>query len=107
MFPETTFSTFFPRYFIEDDAELASYFEKEPIEGIAQCASVKVFFDRAQELGVDVVIGYGEEDPQGKRWNTASYVSAKSGKTVGKYRKIHLPGRHTFPSVPLPSPFGD
>lgn len=41
---------------------------------------------------MDVVIGYGEEDPEGKRWNTASYVSGQSGKTVGKYRKIHLPG---------------
>ncbi|KAK4699591.1 N-carbamoyl-D-amino-acid hydrolase, partial [Phenoliferia sp. Uapishka_3] len=92
VFPETTFSTFFPRYFIENEDELASYFEKEPVEGISQCGSVKTFFDKARELGVDVAIGYGEEDPEGKRWNTASYVSGKSGKTVGKYRKIHLPG---------------
>ncbi|BGP37033.1 hypothetical protein JCM10450v2_000943 [Rhodotorula kratochvilovae] len=90
VFPETTFSTFFPRYWIEDQAEISSYFEKEPAEGIAQCESVKAFFDRAKELDIDVAIGYGEETTEGTRYNTASYVSA--GKTVGKYRKVHLPG---------------
>ncbi|GAA6005368.1 hypothetical protein JCM10207_002955 [Rhodosporidiobolus poonsookiae] len=90
VFPETTFSTFFPRYYIADEAELSSYFEKEPETGIADCESVKSFFDKAKALGVDVAIGYGEETTDGTRYNTASYVSA--GKTVGKYRKIHLPG---------------
>ncbi|GAA5820309.1 hypothetical protein JCM3770_004041 [Rhodotorula araucariae] len=90
VFPETAFSTFFPRYWIEDQTEIASYFEKEPAEGIAHCESVKAFFNKAKELGIDVAIGYGEETPDGTRYNTASYVSA--GKTVGKYRKVHLPG---------------
>ncbi|GAA5997121.1 uncharacterized protein JCM10292_006223 [Rhodotorula paludigena] len=90
VFPETTFSTFFPRYWIEDQAEISSYFEKEPASGIADCDSVKAFFDKAKALDIDVAIGYGEETPEGTRYNTASYVS--SGKTVGKYRKIHLPG---------------
>lgn len=90
VFPETTFSTFFPRYWIEDQAEIASYFEKEPVEGIACCETVKAFFDKAATLGVDVAIGYGEETPDGTRFNTASYVSDR--KTVGKYRKVHLPG---------------
>ncbi|GAA5849673.1 hypothetical protein JCM9279_001975 [Rhodotorula babjevae] len=91
VFPETTFSTFFPRHYIEDDAELSTYFEKEPAEGIAQCESVKAFFDRAKELGVDVAVGYGEEAADGRRFNSASYVDS-TGRTAGKYRKIHLPG---------------
>ncbi|GAA5924339.1 uncharacterized protein JCM15063_005606 [Sporobolomyces koalae] len=89
VFPEETFTTFFPRYLL-DDEELASYFENEPSEGISHCASVKALFDRATELSVDVVVGYGEETPQGKRYNSSSYVS--NGKTVGKYRKVHIPG---------------
>jgi len=85
VFPETTLTSFFPRYFIEDDAELAEYFEKEsPEDGIASCESVKEFFEKAKELEIDVVIGYGEATPEGKRYNTASYVS--KGKTIGKYR---------------------
>jgi len=97
VFPETTFSTFFPRYYIEDDAELSAYFEKEPAEGIAHCETVKAFFDRAKELGVDVAIGYGEEAPDGRRFNSASYVDS-TGRTAGKYRKIHLPGPSSSPS---------
>mgnify|MGYP003875168757 CR=1 FL=1 len=91
VFPETTFTTFFPRYWMEDEAEIASYFETEPVEGISHCASVKAFFDKAMELSIDVAIGYGEEASEGRRYNTASYVDS-SGRTVGKYRKIHLPG---------------
>ncbi|GAA5894958.1 uncharacterized protein JCM6883_002271 [Sporobolomyces salmoneus] len=91
VFPETTFSTFFPRYLLDDD-ELEAFFEKESEDGIAQCETVKLFFDKAAELGIDVVVGYGEATPSGERYNSASYVAA--GKTVGKYRKIHLPGTH-------------
>jgi len=85
VFPETTLTAFFPRYFIEDEAELADFFEKEsPSQGIASSESVKEFFDKAKELEIDVVIGYGEATPEGQRFNTASYVS--KGETVGKYR---------------------
>lgn len=93
VFPETTLSTFFPRYYITDDAELASFFLKEPVDGISQATTeLKAFFARAKELGVDVEIGYGEETVEGERYNTASYVSAAKGATIGKYRKVHLPG---------------
>jgi predicted amidohydrolase len=77
-----------------ESEELASYFEQEPDneEGITAVASVRPFFDRAAELGIDIAIGYGEQTPQGKRYNTASYVSSVTKKVVGKYRKVHLPG---------------
>ncbi|KAK0220005.1 carbon-nitrogen hydrolase [Armillaria fumosa] len=91
VFPETTFTTFFPRYFITDEKELYSYFEVEDAEtGIVNSANVKPFFDKAAELGIDVVIGYGEKTPEGTSYNTASYVSG--GRVVSKYRKVHLPG---------------
>jgi predicted amidohydrolase len=83
VFPEETFTTFFPRYLLGDE-ELATFFEKEPTEGIANCETVKPLFDRATELGIDIHVGYGEESPTGERYNSASYVS--QGKTVGKHR---------------------
>ncbi|KAK0238183.1 carbon-nitrogen hydrolase [Armillaria nabsnona] len=91
VFPETTFTTFFPRYLITDEKELDSYFEVENSEtGIVNSANVKPFFDKAAELGVDVAIGYGEKTPEGTSYNTASYVSG--GRVISKYRKVHLPG---------------
>ncbi|KAK0435197.1 carbon-nitrogen hydrolase [Armillaria borealis] len=91
VFPETTFTTFFPRYLIPDEKGLDSYFEVEDAEtGIVNSANVKPFFDKAAELGVDVVIGYGEKAPEGTSYNTASYVSG--GRVISKYRKVHLPG---------------
>ncbi|KAK0203780.1 carbon-nitrogen hydrolase [Desarmillaria ectypa] len=91
VFPETTFTTFFPRYLITDEKELDSYFETEDTEtGIVNSANVKAFFDKATELEVDVVIGYGEKTPEGTPYNTASYISG--GRVVSKYRKVHLPG---------------
>lgn len=88
--------TFFPRYYFEDlqSPELASYFEQEPDneDGITAVESVSELFNRAAELGIDVAIGYGEQTSEGKRYNTASYVSSATKKVIGKYRKIHLPG---------------
>lgn len=104
VFPETTFTTFFPRYFIESsDPELAAFFLREPTSGISDVAdpSTHAFFAKAKELGVDVVIGYGEETPEGERYNAVSYISATTGTTVGKYRKVHLPGTvEPFSKVP-------
>ncbi|WWC70504.1 uncharacterized protein I206_104455 [Kwoniella pini CBS 10737] len=93
VFPETTFTTFFPRYYITDDAELANYYELETAETgpVTQTVNVKAFFEKAKELGVDVQIGYGEDTGNG-RYNTAVYVSGKTGDVLHKYRKVHLPG---------------
>ncbi|BGP13113.1 hypothetical protein JCM10213_000884 [Rhodosporidiobolus nylandii] len=90
VFPETAFTTFWPRLYMEDEEELSRYYEREPAEGIAQAENVRAFFSKATELGIDVAVGYGEQAEDGSRYNTASYVSG--GKTIGKYRKIHLPG---------------
>lgn len=80
-----TFTTFFPRYIIRDEAELDSYFERETAAGgVTDSANVAPFFARARELGIDVAIGYGEKTPEGVPYNTASYVSGKSGKVLGK-----------------------
>ena len=93
VFPETTFTTFFPRYIIRDEAELETYYEREtPENGVVDSPNVAPFFSHAKKLGIDVSIGYAEKTPEGKPYNTACYVSGSSGKVIAKYRKVHLPG---------------
>src|ERR1700728_2257786 len=51
-------------------------------------------FDEAKRLGVAFCIGYAELVEEGgrkRRFNTSILVD-KSGRIVGKYRKVHLPG---------------
>ena len=83
---------------------MASYFEKEAStpEGVVAAPGLEAFFSKAFELGIDVIIGYGEETPQGQRYNTASYVSSSTQRPIAKYRKIHLPGTfEPFSTDPL------
>ncbi|HAT35272.1 MAG TPA: N-carbamoyl-D-amino-acid hydrolase, partial [Rhodospirillaceae bacterium] len=90
--PELAFTTFFPRYEIDDEAELESYFEATMPNNNTQ-----KLFDAAKKLKVGFYVGYAElaeEDGAKKRYNTAILVD-DSGEIVGKYRKIHLPGTDT------------
>ncbi len=86
VFPELALTTFFPRWYMEDAAELDSFFEREmPSPGTAP------LFAAAKEKGIGFYLGYAELTPEGRRFNTAILVD-RSGSIVGKYRKIHLPG---------------
>lgn len=90
VFPELALTTFFPRWHLEDEAELDSFYETE-MPGPA----TQPLFDCAAQLQVGFYLGYAElviDDAGNKRrFNTAITVDA-SGRIVGKYRKIHLPG---------------
>lgn len=85
VFPELAFTTFFPRWLL-DDAVLNDYFEAAMPND-----HVQALFDRARELGVGFYVGYAELTPAGQRFNSAILV-APSGAILGKYRKVHLPG---------------
>ncbi|MCR8547543.1 N-carbamoyl-D-amino-acid hydrolase [Salipiger sp. P9] len=86
VFPELALTTFFPRWFIEEPAEIDRWFETAmPNE------TVQPLFDLARELGIGFHLGYAERTPEGRHFNTAILVS-EAGEIVGKYRKIHLPG---------------
>ena len=86
VFPELALTTFFPRWFFEDQAEIDAYFERE-MPG----PTVQPLFDLARELKIGFYLGYAELTPQGRHFNTAILVDARGG-IVGKYRKVHLPG---------------
>ncbi len=106
VFPELALTTFFPRWPIEDEAELLSYFEAEMPN-----PNVQTLFDRAKALGVGFYLGYAElardafdDGPGGngavrrRGYNTSILVSPE-GEIIGKYRKVHLPGS-ARPEVP-------
>lgn len=101
VYPELTFTTFFPAYIIESAEEIARFFEpaspSDPY-AVIKTPNAKPLIDRATELGVDLSFGYGERwtDESGNvtDYNTAVYHSANKRQCIAKYRKIHLPGRY-------------
>ncbi len=86
VYPELGLTTFFPRYLMNDPADVDAYFEKE-----MPSAATKPLFDAAVELEMGFHLGYAELTPEGRHFNTAILVGP-DGKIIGKYRKIHLPG---------------
>jgi Asp/Glu/hydantoin racemase/predicted amidohydrolase len=89
LFPECTFTTFFPRYLLTDEAELESFFEHGDV---TTAEHTKRIFHRAIELKIDICIGFAEATEDGNHYNACVYFHAKSGSILSKYRKIHLPG---------------
>jgi predicted amidohydrolase len=88
VFPELALTTFFPRYWMEDQSEIDSFFER----GMPS-QHTQPLFDEARKLGIGFHLGYAELTPEGRRFNAAILVGSE-GSIIGKFRKIHLPG-HT------------
>ena len=89
VFPELTLTTFFPRWWLEDEAELEAFYETE-MPG----PETQPLFAEARRLGLGFCLGYAElirEGARKRRFNTAILVG-REGEILGKYRKIHLPG---------------
>jgi N-carbamoyl-D-amino-acid hydrolase len=87
VFPELALTTFFPRYWFDDAAEVdARFFEKSMPSPVTA-----PLFDDAKRYGIGFYLGYAELTPEGRHFNTAILVSP-AGDIVGKYRKVHLPG---------------
>lgn len=88
-FPELALTTFFPRWPIEDEVELDSFYETE-MPG----PTTRPLFDLASQLGIGFSFGYAELDIRNgvKRRFNSSVLVEKTGRIAGRYRKIHLPG---------------
>jgi predicted amidohydrolase len=89
VFPELALTTFFPRWWMTDQAEIDAFFERE-MPG----PETRPLFDEARRLGIGFVLGYAELVTEGRvshRFNTSILVD-QAGRIAGKYRKIHLPG---------------
>ncbi|KAF1344848.1 carbon-nitrogen hydrolase [Delphinella strobiligena] len=89
LFPETAFTTFFPRYLINDPEELDSWFEHGDVTTASQ---TKALFDKSRALQVDIAVGFAEATEDGQHFNSTIYYHSKTGSILSKYRKIHLPG---------------
>ncbi len=89
VFPELCLTTFFPRYYITDQAKLDKFYETEvPFSLMAE------IFELIKEENIIISFGYAEKD-NGEPFNTSVYVET-SKKIIGKYRKIHLPGHSEY-----------
>ena len=86
VFTELALTTFFPRYYSEDRAEMDVWFETAMPNPATQ-----PLFDYARDNAISFSLGYGELTPDGRHFNTQVLVD-KTGEIIGKYRKVHLPG---------------
>ena len=88
-YPELALTTFFPRWALEDEAEIDSFYETE-MPG----PETRPLFEEAARLGIGFSLGYAElaiEGNRKRRFNSSVLVD-KTGRIIGKYRKVHLPG---------------
>ena len=90
VYPELALTTFFPQWWMQDQAEIDAWFETEMPN-----AAVQPLFDAAARHGIAISFGYAEKTPSGQHFNT-SILTDRRGTIIGKYRKVHLPGHSEF-----------
>lgn len=89
VFPELALTTFFPRWFMNDQQEIDRFFESEMPN-----QDTRPLFDEAKRLQLAFMLGYAERHSEKGRihhYNTSILVDSQAH-IVGKYRKVHLPG---------------
>jgi N-carbamoyl-D-amino-acid hydrolase len=99
VFPELALTTFFPRWWMTDQAAIDRFFERE-----MPSPETRPLFDLAKQLSVGFYLGYAEltqEKGEPRHYNTSILVE-RDGRIIGRYRKIHLPGHSEhLPDAPF------
>ena len=107
VFPELALTTFFPRWWVDDDAEMDAFFEREMPSGATQ-----PLFDEAKALGLGFYLGFAELvsgrhynhiHPRRRGWQFRRQIpqSSSTGTTVVGHKK-----RDRTPSKLWPSDHG-
>ena len=94
VYPELALTTFFPRWFTEDLAEVEHYYHRTMPDDDTQ-----PLFDEAKRLGVGFALGYAElstDDDGTEHHYNASLLVERDGSIAGKFRKIHIPGHAEY-----------
>src|SRR3989441_11567132 len=90
VYPELALTTFFPRWYMTEPAEVDAWFERE-----MPSPATRPLFTQAADYRIGLSFGYAELTADGHHFNTSILVD-RDGKIVGKYRKVHLPGHSEF-----------
>jgi predicted amidohydrolase len=93
VYPELALTTFFPRWFTEDQDEIDAWFETE-----MPSAETAPLFAEAARLGIGFCLGFAElaTEPSGMRHYNTQILVGPDGREVGRYRKVHLPGHEEY-----------
>ena len=84
VYPELALTTFFPRYYMEDQKKIDLWFETEMPN-----AATLPLFKKGLNYGMSFTFGYAELTHEGKHFNTSIFVD-KTGSIIGKYRNCLL-----------------
>lgn len=88
VFPELALTSFFPRWYFEDQADIDAFYEREMPN-----PATRPLFEASEELGMGFYLGYAEiEGGNGQAHHYNTSILVERGRIVGKYRKVHLPG---------------
>ena len=94
VFPELAFTTFFPRWWMEDQAEV----DRRYFEPTMPSAETQPLFDEAKKLGIGFYIGYAELTPEKQP------LQHRDPGRPGRRASSASTARSTCPATPSTSP---